>query len=347
MTETNHLKNLDIIRGFAAFYVVFYHWITPLKFIPESIKKIFFSFGQEAVMLFFILSGFVIYWSVKNTENLTFKPYFIKRFRRIYFPFSLALIISILVFCYNGNLADNFSVREIFGNIFMLQDLAQFKPGTWFNTFLKNYPLWSLSYEWWFYIMFFPCYKLLLNHKYSVYIITAFSGLNGLIYLSYPNQIALICSYYVIWWCGVELGKIFLTQEKFTFNNTKHLIFCLLFMSTLMFIPVLSANELKFGYYPFLVFRHFFVSLLYVIIGLIYTQINIKISFFDKFTDFFALIAPISYGLYIFHYPILMQLNLSNYLPDFLALFVKLFLIIGLSYLTEIKLQPVVNQWLK
>ena len=75
-----HLQKLDAIRGLAACYVVIYHIIATLKGFPQIIKDVFFSFGQEAVILFFLLSGFVIAYSVYKKQNITFKDYFIKRF---------------------------------------------------------------------------------------------------------------------------------------------------------------------------------------------------------------------------------------------------------------------------
>ncbi|MEY3826084.1 MAG: hypothetical protein RLZZ148_898, partial [Cyanobacteriota bacterium] len=149
-----HLQKLDDIRGLAAVYVIIYHLLQPFKSLPPGVK-LFFSFGQEAVILFFLLSGFVIYTASCRYPKLTYKNYFIKRFRRIYFPFIIALLLSVLVFAFNGTLQHEFSFQNLISNIFMLQDIDIVKDGVWVNPFLKNYPLWSLSYEWWFYMLFF------------------------------------------------------------------------------------------------------------------------------------------------------------------------------------------------
>jgi peptidoglycan/LPS O-acetylase OafA/YrhL len=86
--KQKHLDKLDAIRGFAAVYVVFYHFFGQAKLLPNIVEKVIFSFGQEAVILFFLLSGFVIYVSVERSSKITFSSYFIKRFIRIYFPYS-------------------------------------------------------------------------------------------------------------------------------------------------------------------------------------------------------------------------------------------------------------------
>jgi peptidoglycan/LPS O-acetylase OafA/YrhL len=346
-----YLKKLDSLRGLAAFYVILHHFILDLDFISLEIKELFFSFGQEAVMIFFILSGFVIYYSVERSKDLNFKSYFIKRFRRIYPIFIISLLVSIIIFFFNGSLAEDFSWSNFFGNLFMLQDFAEVKPGTWFDPFLANYPLWSLSYEWWFYLLFFPCYRLLPKSSYRIYFILVISALSFGLYNLRPNQVFLWLSYYVIWWCGVELADIYLHQGRFTFKKLTPVFVSLLFMLSLSLIPILHIHiykltELKLGYYPFLTFRHFFAASLALFLGFIWYRH--KMYWFDNLLGSFALIAPISYGLYILHYPILNYLHLETYhLNSWLSYLIKFVLIFGLAYLTEIKLQPLINKVIK
>lgn len=346
MEKKSHLKQLDALRGGAAFYVVLHHFVDGLDFIPNSLKKMFFSFGQEAVMLFFLLSGFVIYWSVEHSFNITFKSYLIKRFRRIYFPFVIALIVSMIIIYLKGTLTEEFSWSNLIGNLFMLQDFSSVKPGTWFKPFLANDPLWSLSYEWWFYLLFFPSYKLLPKNLYRIYFVLSFSAIFLLIYILIPNQASLWLSYFIIWWSGVELAEIYIKQGKFTPKNTAPIIFSILFMLSLTLIPVLYTEEIKLGYYPFLIFRHFLAVFLFLILGLIWHQ-N-KLLFFDDLIGGFALIAPISYGIYIFHYPILKYTHLEQYFsPFWLGYIIQFGLIIGLAYVVELKIQPWIYKWLK
>lgn len=341
-----HLQKLDAIRGLAACYVVLYHIITPIQAVPQIIKDVFFSFGQEAVILFFLLSGFVIAYSVYKKENITFKDYFIKRFRRIYFPFVISLLLSILIFAVQNTLSKEFKWHEFWGNLFMLQDFGSVKPGTWVHPFMKNYPLWSLSYEWWFYILFFPCYKLLPKQPSRIYFILGLSAVALINYMIIPNQIALWLSYFIIWWSGVEASAIWMSQRKYTWKNMSPIIFSLLFMTALILVPVLNTEKIQFGYYPFVCFRHFAIAVIAIGVGLLWYKNKLK--HFDQLFGIFAKIAPISYGLYIFHYPILEQLNLQAVIPNvFLDYVIKLALILGLSYLVEIKLQPLVNQWIK
>ncbi|HBL13406.1 MAG TPA: acyltransferase [Cyanobacteria bacterium UBA11162] len=346
MAQKIYLKKLDAIRGFAASYIVITHWMPSLMFVPEIIHKGFFSFGQEIVMLFFLLSGFGIYLSFYRNPDLGFKSYFIRRFRRIYFPFLLALLLSIVIVYLNGKVLNTFPWRELIGNLLMVQDISELKPGTWVEPFLGNLPLWALSYEWWFYLLFYPCYKFLFKNPNRIYFILLFSFVSYLTYLIIPNQASLIFSYFIVWWCGLEAAEVFIRQRRFTFTNMKSIMFCLVFMSTLAAIPVLAADQIRFGYYPFLIFRHFVAAFLAIFIGLLWY--SKRLIYFDTILGIFTVVAPISYGIYLFHYPLLIRWELSSYLSNVWIVYsIKFALILGLAYLTEVKLQPLVNRWIK
>ncbi|MEA5511066.1 acyltransferase [Crocosphaera sp. UHCC 0190] len=345
-TPKTHLKKLDDIRGFAAIYVIIYHISHTSNFIPEKIKTLFFSFGQEAVILFFLLSGFVIYISVYRKPDMSFSYYFIRRFRRIYFPFLVALILSCTLAILNQKFLREFSWNQLLGNLFMLQDFSA-KPGIIVKPFLANYPLWSLSYEWWFYMLFFILFKTAffkLPHR--IYWVFGVSFISYFIYIIYPNPISLYLAYFIIWWCGLEAAEVYIRTKRFTFRTIKPILICLFLMSIISFTPVMFVSQIRLGYYPFLNFRHFFIAFIAIVIGLIWYQY--KLRYFDTTFGLFIKVAPISYGLYIFHYPILTQLNLSPYLPNiWLDYLLKIILIFGLSYLVEIKLQPIINRWIK
>src|SRR5690348_13697572 len=92
------LWRLEALRGAAAAYVVLGHigsgWYgNPLLGLPVR-------FGLEAVILFFLISGFVIEYSAyggrKAGELIGFGDYLVKRVRRIYPLFLLALGLSYL-----------------------------------------------------------------------------------------------------------------------------------------------------------------------------------------------------------------------------------------------------------
>lgn len=338
------------MRGFAALYVTISHWVLYMSFVPQTVKKMFFSFGQEMVVLFFLVSGFSIYLSFSHHREITFREFLFKRFRRIYVPFFITILISILVYYLNGNLGSKFSVLELVGNLLMLQDNSELKPGTIVEPFLENLPLWSLSYEWWFYILFFPLAQLFFNWKNvknRSYLILIFSACSYISYLSSPNHFTLLCSYFAIWWSGLEVGWVYLSYRGFPLEQIKPILISLFLMSILTALPVfLSEEQIRLGFYPFLVFRHYFMALNLIVIGIVWFNTNWLC--FDKTLGCFSKIAPISYSLYLIHYPILIRWNLTPYLPNFwLESALKFALIIGLSYLIDVKLQSSVEKLIK
>ena len=336
-----HFNKLDAIRGFAAFYVILYHICQHFKQIPFYLRSVFFAYGQEAVMLFFLLSGFVIYLSYAR-KQVEFKDYFIKRFRRIYFPFFISLLLSLLIVTVDKIQIKMDFFTSLLGNVLMLQDIKELKPGVWFDPFLGNLPLWSLAYEWWFYMLFFPLYHLIFNLSYRIYLVLGISFTAYSVYIWHPNQPCLYLSYLIIWWSGVEAADILkpLKTGRFAIGRLKPIFICLFIMLLLTTVPIRST--IHFGYYPFLIFRHFLSVIVALSLGYFWYQK--KLIFFNKTIGLFKVIAPISYGLYIFHYPILFRWNISI---GWLELPSKLIIIFVLAYVVEIKLQPIVNRYLR
>src|SRR5687767_13607112 len=95
MNKQLYFQKLDALRGIASLYVLLHNLVyglIGLNLVSPKVK-IFFAAGQEAVILFFLLSGFVIYISFYKNPNINFKGFFIRRFKRIYFIFLISLII--------------------------------------------------------------------------------------------------------------------------------------------------------------------------------------------------------------------------------------------------------------
>ena len=95
------IQKLEALRGFAAVYVLLHHVSSSYLGYQKKIYGFPFRFGQEAVMVFFILSGFVIHYSLCNNTSENFKIYFFKRTKRIYPIYILALILSYIIYRYN------------------------------------------------------------------------------------------------------------------------------------------------------------------------------------------------------------------------------------------------------
>ncbi|MDX7998176.1 acyltransferase [Xenorhabdus sp. Reich] len=151
-------ESLDAFRGIWALVVVARH----LHIVGAFTEIKFFRNCYMLVEFFFALSGFVLAHSYAYKES-KFIPYISSRFLRI-FPlhiFMLLIFIS-LEFCrllihqFSGIEFDtvpftgNNSLSEILPNLFLVQSWT-----SWTHALSFNYPSWSLSIEFYVYILFY------------------------------------------------------------------------------------------------------------------------------------------------------------------------------------------------
>jgi peptidoglycan/LPS O-acetylase OafA/YrhL len=102
MQKTYRLEQLDSMRGLAAVSVFVYHILGVDKEWPIFLSKLMtwtplkiFSNGNNAVMFFFVLSGFVLSIPFLKSGKVTYTPYLIKRILRIYIPYLVGIMIAI------------------------------------------------------------------------------------------------------------------------------------------------------------------------------------------------------------------------------------------------------------
>jgi peptidoglycan/LPS O-acetylase OafA/YrhL len=127
------------------------------------------GFGSEAVLVFFVLSGFLISSAIisrRATRAWSWRDYAIDRASRLYVVLIPGLLLGLLwdkLGSTNFALAGVYShplpsfaalvvqsqmgVGVFFGNLFFLQTIAC-------PTFGSNAPLWSLANEFWYYVLF-------------------------------------------------------------------------------------------------------------------------------------------------------------------------------------------------
>jgi peptidoglycan/LPS O-acetylase OafA/YrhL len=313
------LEKLEAIRGFCALYVMLFH-LLPQKILILGLNVGFiFRFGSEAVIMFFILSGFVIKYSWEKSKDKSFKNYFLKRFIRIYIPLLFIFLLGYVITSYSkGTLADP-EWKTFLGNIFMLQDIISLKPNVISATYMGNGVLWSLSYEWWFYMLFFLLSKKIKPSKLNIWvnILTIIAALS---YLIYPFIINRVIMYFAIWWIGVRFADIYLHKEVYTFKAIKMYGYVLISI-----IAILAVNfYINFNYtkvydyplvaFPFIELRHFTFAFLAMFVGVIWDKLNW--FGFNKIFGVFGYLAPFSYAIYISHHYLVIKATYLNFINN-------------------------------
>jgi peptidoglycan/LPS O-acetylase OafA/YrhL len=148
----NSLISIDLARAFAALSVFVYHYgighVLAERTGLKIVEGLAWPGAVFAVPLFFALSGFCIHgaeWHrFRRTGSVRFKEYFIRRARRIYPVYLLAIGISIAV---NALAGKHDSGVDVLVHAFLLQGFSS----TYFNTI--NLVLWTISIECCFYVI--------------------------------------------------------------------------------------------------------------------------------------------------------------------------------------------------
>jgi peptidoglycan/LPS O-acetylase OafA/YrhL len=122
-TKNDRLYSIDLIRFIAALYVVFYHYgfrgfaKDNMSILQFSELESFSKYGYLGVDLFFIISGFVIIMSVRNSDLIDFG---ISRFTRLYPAFWVSVALTALVTFFYGGIIYNVSLKQVLFNLTML-----------------------------------------------------------------------------------------------------------------------------------------------------------------------------------------------------------------------------------
>ncbi|MCW2224049.1 peptidoglycan/LPS O-acetylase OafA/YrhL [Bradyrhizobium japonicum] len=165
--DSRHFLPLDSLRGIAAVCVVVHHFVTSERFTDLFPHKSFldvplFQNGWPFVDLFFVLSGIVITlnYAEKRFRSFAFREFFVRRLARIY-PMHFATLLLYVLFrliklgfiavgvlharttAIESDTLYSFSI-----NLLLLHALG------FANTLSWNAPSWSISAEFYTYILF-------------------------------------------------------------------------------------------------------------------------------------------------------------------------------------------------
>jgi peptidoglycan/LPS O-acetylase OafA/YrhL len=185
---------LDVVRFLAAMLVLLYHanWIYRPGFVITSL-------GHEAVVIFFVLSGFVIAY-VADTREQDFRGFMVARAARIFSVAIPAIILTatldLVGFQINelaypeGYRAWDLPVIRVITSTLFLNEI--WALGIQLFT---NVPYWSLNYEVWYYVLFGVLFFFEGRRKWFAF---------GLLCLLLGPKIILLLP---VWWMGVWIYR--------------------------------------------------------------------------------------------------------------------------------------------
>ncbi|ADL53714.1 acyltransferase family protein [Clostridium cellulovorans] len=323
---------LNLIRVVAAELVLIGHGLNFFN-VLDILKPPHFPYMQNiAVILFFILSGFLISYSIFNKSNnkqYFFKDYFIERFSRIYSALVPSIFLIIIIDLFNkylftGYIHNNsFNVKTFIGNLFMLQNYPVLNGLS--NIFIIDFfgsgrPLWTLQIEWWLYLWF--------GYLIIVCFFKRTKTKNKLIHIAFiilfsPIPIKNILpihgtSLTLVWLMGVSI--YLLTNINFIKNLSKSrsLILLLIFAFSSSFRIMLTKSA-----YDTL----FAISISSALLFLLNICQQTTVEVPNKFKSIVQFMANYSFTLYLTHHSILYLLaNLKNKIsPSVLLIFSFIF----------------------
>ena len=354
-TRTNEFIHLDFLRGLAALLVMAGHlraylFVTPDRLTDAGIpaKAFYFvtGFGHEAVIIFFAMSGFFITKSITGLLDRgawSWRYYMVQRISRLWTVLVPALVLTLILDMsgillsdgafYAGEYATQYargpgivgdgtdlSISTFFGNLFFLQDIHTPIYGT-------NYPLWSLSYEFWYYVLFPLAFVPFAKKSTVTY-----------------KVVSLVLFCVLVWWLPrhlLLLGLVWLLGALTYLAYKKNLLEKVLQKPVVIAITLLLAAGTISAVRAGVMLQGILADLLVGLVTccLLITIIRLKLAsnLYAAISEYFA---KISYTLYAIHDPVLAftaTVFLANHQRQFdlsaLSLFIFLFcMIILFSY---------------
>lgn len=355
----DHFYWLDLIRFVAAFAVMACHFrgafFTEYSLLPEEqhnagISAFYFitRLGFEAVLIFFVLSGFLVGGKAIMRimqDSFRARDYAIDRFARIMLPLIASLLFYLPICLYFGI---PIKISDWIGSLLSLQGILTSTP---FAT------LWSLSYEVWFYILMFSIAILWTSKKSKNKLRIGYT----IIIICLLVFIKLKVSYLWIW----MLGALIMTIDL-NLSNRACKVTCWIsgIVSFVMILLLQITSESRFVTQNYIEDTALLRDLLIVLFGgcfAIFIKIIIgmvpKSKFMISINRLGTRLAAFSYTLYLTHAPVLRLLehlgapkstsvNIVS-VSLYIAWLVVGMLVAYLLYLAFEKHTPQLKQWLK
>ena len=265
MVSNNKILSIQYLRGFAALAVVFCHYGSSMKSYPKL--STLFSFGQSGVYIFFLITGFIIVYSLIKAKYKinNFFEFLLKRSLRIDPSYYVVILLTIVLFKFLAHVPSfrgqqlSFIPGQIIAHILYIVPFTKYP--------FYNSVFWTLCVEFQFYLLIGILYFIFDSTLYKncfliLFALTCFFNL--------PNAYFLMFTYAPLFTVGISLVQFYQTRT---------------WLNAILPTSFLGLIAFKFGLIVFFI-------LLFSILLILFLKKSIRIlSFFGD----------ISYSLYLTH----------------------------------------------
>lgn len=366
-------RSLDAVRGLMALLVALHH--VRNNFMPQIdqpinnhsaltfIFRFFTGLGRGPVIIFFVLSGFWISKVVIERfikKGFDWRIYLVERLLRlqiVLLPILLIQFFFILLFSHL-NIDEIFkNIIKLIGNAFFLQSYVGYYGG--------NLQLWSLQYEFWYYILFPACIIVIVSKNLIVRMLNGVVIALILWIFSFDQDL-----YFSIWLIGCAVYLILSNKKIWHLGEWPKYLSPKLMGVILILLALINGRFMTVSKYCLYRYQYVEDLITALIAGLAFlllsvdekhddkSQIHMRVV--NKFIYWLSLTSSFSYTLYIIHFPILQGINVVafQFLDQFKVINLKNILlalgiwvaIVFLSYLysrvTEVHYKNMKNKWI-
>ncbi|WP_100658714.1 acyltransferase family protein [Alteromonas flava] len=283
---SNRLTELDALRGIAALAVVIYHMVYRYHELygHQGLPVYWSYFGQYGVQLFFMISGFVIYWTV---DRITVpREFVISRFARLYPVYWVAVGLTFAVISLVGLAGREVSLLQALANLSMFHE--------YFAVVHVDGVYWTLTLE----LTFYAWILLLLVLRWQQYaslcllILVCANGLLNLIEITWrPLHLLTLDGYGHFFLLGVLV---------FDWEQQRNRMLCYMGIGAVLAATVINNNILQ-------------IAIYLTLIGLFVLAVRSRLKALRQ--PVLVWLGAISYSLYLIHqnigYVLLNQLPIA------------------------------------
>jgi peptidoglycan/LPS O-acetylase OafA/YrhL len=268
---------LDALRGIAAMAVLLYHYFDGYsnEFGRSFDYPSIFDQGYFGVELFFLISGFVIFYTISKTKIV--KEFLIKRAIRLYPTYWICLLITFcLIKIYPLSPSRDTSLKEAIFSLTMFNGLLKIKS--------VDPSYWTLLVEWFFYLLL-ATLILVFKLKKNTFYFSLWAWLGLILVYNFVLKIPFagaVCNlrYGSFFVSGICFYQLYIKKEMF-FKYAVLLLFSFL-------VGLLALSDLNYSTVA--------ISIVFLVF---WAAVHFKFSFLSG--KIFVFFGEISYALYLIH----------------------------------------------